>query len=101
VTTQEDGTAYVDLSNLTREQAAAISEIVTEEYVEGRGESARAVKRVKFKLADKQAALEKLGKVLGMFRDRHEHSGPNGGAIQYATPIVEFVIVDPLEADQP
>jgi phage terminase small subunit len=82
IATQSDGTAYVDLSKLTREQAAAIGEIVTEEYVEGRGDDARPVKRVKFRLSDKQGALEKLGKVLGMFRERHEHTGPGGGPIQ-------------------
>lgn len=78
VTPQGDGTAYVDLSKLTRDQAAAIGEIVTEEYVEGRGDDSREVKRVKFKLSDKQGALEKLGKALGMFRERHEHTGKDG-----------------------
>lgn len=99
VTPQADGTAYVDLSKLTREQAAAIGEIITEEYTEGRGESARAVQRVKFKLADKLSALEKLGKTLGMFKDRYEHSGPNGKPIQYAPPAIKIVIVDPQEPD--
>jgi phage terminase small subunit len=35
--------------------------------MDGRGEDAREVKRVKLKLSDKQAALEKLGKHLGMW----------------------------------
>lgn len=64
---QEDGTAYVDLSKLTREQAAAISEVVVETYTEGQGEGARDVKRVRFKLSDKRGALVDLGKHLGMF----------------------------------
>lgn len=67
VTPQSDGTVYVDLSKLTREQAAAIGEVTVEEYMEGRGEDARPVKRVKFKLSDKRAALVDLGKHLGMF----------------------------------
>lgn len=82
---QPDGTAYVDLSQLTRDQAAAIGEVTVEDYVEGRGEDGRAVKRVKFKLSDKQGALEKLGKVLGMFRERHEHTGKDG------TPLVPTI----------
>ena len=82
---QADGTAYLDFSELTRDQAAAIGEITVEEYTEGRGDEARPVKRVKFKLSEKQGALEKLGKVLGMFKERHEHSGPGGGPVQHAT----------------
>ena len=62
-----DGAAYVDFSELTREQAAAISEVTSETYVEGRGEEAVSVKRTKFKLSDKRAALVDLGKHLGMF----------------------------------
>src|SRR5688572_28066046 len=64
---QDDGTAYVDLSKLTRDQAAAISEVTVESYTEGGGEEAKPVKRVKFKLSDKRAALVDLGKHLGMF----------------------------------
>ncbi|AUQ74767.1 terminase small subunit [Phaeobacter piscinae] len=41
----------------------------------------------KIRAWDKMAALEKLGKHLGMFVDRSkvEHSGPNGGPIQTET----------------
>ena len=65
----DDGNACVDLANLTREQAAAIQEIVVDEYVDGRGEDAREVKRVRFKLADKKGALVEIGRHLGMFSD--------------------------------
>jgi phage terminase small subunit len=85
---QSDGTAYVDFSKLSRQQAAAIGEIVTEEYTEGRGEDARAVKRVKFKLLDKRGALVDLGKHLGMFTEKHEHTGKDGAPLvpETATP---------------
>jgi hypothetical protein len=46
-----------DLSKATRDQLAAVTEIVTESYVDGCGEDARTVKRVRIKLADKRAAL--------------------------------------------
>ena len=75
---QSDGTAYVDLSGLTRDQAAAINELTVDQYVEGSGDEARAVKRVRFKLSDKQAALEKLGRTLRMFTDKHELTGKDG-----------------------
>lgn len=69
------GYPYLDFSALPRDQAAALQEVTVEDYVEGRGENARDVKRVKFKLADKRAALVDLGWHLGMFKDRLELSG--------------------------
>ncbi len=70
ITTQGDGSAFVDLSKLSRDQAAAISSFKIETYWEpGLGEDdPREVKKVTFKLADKRAALESIGKHLGMFK---------------------------------
>jgi phage terminase small subunit len=79
---QRDGTAYVDLSELTREQAAAVQEITVDEYAEGSGEDVRLVKKVKLKLIDKIRALELIGKHLAMWVERHEHTGKDGSPIQ-------------------
>lgn len=70
-----DGDPYLDFSALTRDQAAALSEVTVEDFKDGRGEDARDVRRVKFKLHDKLGALEKIGKHLGMFKDKVEISG--------------------------
>lgn len=78
----EDGLATVDLDRLTREQAAAIGELRTEETRTGRGDAARDVVKVTFKLHDKMSALEKLGRHLGLFRERVEVTGKDGGAIE-------------------
>ena len=77
-TDEKSGDIYIDLTRLSREQAAAIQEITVEEYVEGKGDHARDVKRTKFKLYDKRGPLELLGKYVGAFKDRHELTGPDG-----------------------
>jgi len=65
-----------DTAQLTEDQQAAISEISETVTESGR--------TIRVKLHDKGAALDKLAKVLGMYRDRIELSGPGGTAIQIA-----------------
>lgn len=76
------GDPYLDFSALTRDQAAALGEVTVDDFVDGRGENARAVKRVKFKLHDKLSALEKIGKHLGMFREHVSLENPDGTALE-------------------
>ena len=80
----EEGDAFVDLSGLTQEQAAAIQEVTVNEYVEGKGKHARKVKRTKLKLVDKIRSLELLGKHLKLFTERIEVGGIEGLAEQIA-----------------
>jgi phage terminase small subunit len=72
VVVRGDGTACIDLSRITREQAAAIQEITVDEYMDGKGEDARLVKRVKVKLYDKRQALVDLGRHQGIFQADNE-----------------------------
>lgn len=68
----------LNMSNLTRDQAAAIQEI-TEDTTGGSGDGERRlVLRTKFKLSDKAKNLELLGRHLGMFKDVTEHQGLDG-----------------------
>ena len=67
-----DGDPVLDFSRLTREQAAALQEVTVDSYMDGRGDDAREVKRVKFKLADKRAALVDLAKHLGVIVERSQ-----------------------------
>ena len=80
-----EGEPVADLSQLSRDQAAAITEFTVEDFTDGRGEDARDVRRVKFKLADKRAALVDIGKHLGMFKDKVELTGANGGPVETVT----------------
>ncbi len=73
--TTSDGDAYIDLSELDREQATAIQEVTVDEYMEGKGKDARKVKRTRLKLVDKIRSLDLLGRHLKLFTDRIEMSG--------------------------
>lgn len=68
----KDGQATTDVSRVTREQWAAVGEFVVDEYQDGKGETAREVKRTKVKLSDKRTALEALAKLHGWIIDRKE-----------------------------
>ena len=91
------GDPFFVYDQLSAEQKAALSEVSVEDFKEGRGEDARDVRRVKFKLHDKLSALEKLGKHLGMFKDKVEHSGPGGGPIEVTR--IERVVIRPPDSD--
>jgi len=80
---RDDGLVYLDMSALNRDQAAAIQEVTVDQYQEetGNGEGKRTVNKVKFKLADKRAALVDMGKHLGMFKEKVEMTGAEGGPL--------------------
>jgi phage terminase small subunit len=62
----EHGEFVVDLSGCTREQLAAIQEIITEEVKTEAG----PLRRTRIKLHNKRHALVDMGKEIGMFVDR-------------------------------
>jgi phage terminase small subunit len=65
-----DGVTIKSSDELAEEQRAAVSEVSDTITKDGR------TKRLK--LHDKLAALRDLGKVVGLFTDKHEVSGPGG-----------------------
>lgn len=73
-----DGQLDTDFSAITREQAAAIQEIKCD-TTGGTGDGERRqVLRTTFKLADKGANLERLGRHLKLFTDVVKHEGLEG-----------------------
>jgi phage terminase small subunit len=66
----DEGQPVLDFSTLTRDQAAAIAEITTDELTNPR--TGEITKRTKFKLLDKKAALDSIGRHLGMFVERKD-----------------------------
>jgi phage terminase small subunit len=79
-----DDEGRVDLSKVGRDQMAAVSEIVTETYTEGKGEDKETVKRVKLRFHPKTAALESLAKHLGLFERDNAQKTPIINILNYA-----------------
>jgi phage terminase small subunit len=70
------GERVVDLTQASDDQLRALQEITVEDFVDGRGEAARQVRRTKFRLADKGMAIERLNKMFGWIIDRNETGRP-------------------------
>jgi phage terminase small subunit len=74
------------VQKLTRDQAAAIQEYTVEHYVDGHGDDAKPVKKIKIKLADKRNALVDLGRHHKLFTDKRDLDSQLEGRIT-----IEFV----------
>jgi phage terminase small subunit len=68
------GVDVKDSSALSRDQISAVAEV--SQTISASGGS------IKVKLSDKQAALEKLGRVLGIFVDKSEITGKDGSSVK-------------------
>lgn len=82
------------IASLDDDTAAAVSsvEVVTRRVPGADGDAAEVEYVHKIRFWDKNSALEKIGKHLGMYVDRHEHSGPGGAALMPS--IIQIVGVD-------
>ncbi len=79
-----DGDPYIDLKDMTMDELSAVSETTLEDFVDGRGEDAREVRRVKVKTHDKLAALTLLTKIFGMQKpDRVVHSNDPNNPVNF------------------
>jgi phage terminase small subunit len=76
-----DGDPYLDLSQITEDEAAAIAEFTVEDFKDGRAKDAREVRRIRVKTHNKLGALAEIGKHLGIAQ-RHELTGRDGGPIE-------------------
>jgi phage terminase small subunit len=89
-----DGAVLFESDNLTDDAARCVAEVSQTVTAEGG--------TVKFKLHDKVAALEKIGRHLGMFKEKVEITGKNGGpAGPSMVPMVSGQTLGPLRSSQP
>lgn len=72
-----------------RKRTRVIRKLVGEEYEEER------IYDVELKLWDKPTPLKLMGRHVGLFPDRQEHTGKDGGPIEHSH--IERVIVDPVK----
>lgn len=71
------------ISELDDFTAGAITQVGVEELYEGYGRDRQNTGQLKtIMMANKKSALDSLAKYLGMFTDKTEISGPNGGPIE-------------------
>lgn len=71
----DEGEMYWDFSGATPDDLAVITELTTDVYMEGRGEDAVPVKKMKIAMADPKGALDSLCRKLGLFQDKVKIDG--------------------------
>src|SRR5262245_29455204 len=80
------GDIALDLSRMSPRQASAVQHI---EIDRSAGADADGPRKFRLRLFDKIAAADKLLRHLGAYRDRVEHSGPEGGPIEMSPPLTD------------
>lgn len=75
---------FVPKTDLSPDQLAALQEITSDTHLtrDANGQP-RARMKMRVRLHDKVRALDALAKHLGMFIERHEHTGKDGGPIEH------------------
>lgn len=72
-----------DITDLDDDTAAVLAGMEVMDIYAGSGDDRAFVGYLKkYKLADKKGALDSIAKHLGMFTERHEHTGKDGGPIK-------------------
>lgn len=67
-----DGALAVDFGRLDRDRGAVLSELTFEEFPHARDPERRGIRKIRFRLHDKIAAIRELAKLLGLPRETTE-----------------------------
>lgn len=82
----DDSGTMKRISEIPEDARRAIAGLEVSEIFDGDGECKHVIGLLKkIKLSDKKGALDSLARHLGMFVDKVEHSGPDGGPITVAS----------------
>jgi phage terminase small subunit len=73
-----DGDPYLDLSKAGPDELYALTDVTVEDFIVGRGDDAREVRRVRVKMADKLKALELLARHHGLLVEKVEVTVEDG-----------------------
>lgn len=90
----ENGVKIKNSEELDQQQLGAVAE-VTESRTR-KGEFVTTTRKIK--MHDKKGALDSLARHLGMFNDKMQHTGPNGGPVETQF-TVEFVTKKTEDSD--
>jgi phage terminase small subunit len=85
------GELRLDFSDATDDELDALTELVIEEYQEGKGDQAKQVKKTRIKM-DRRGALDLLGKYKEMWTDKLSLQNPDGSAMQ--APVLNIIFKD-------
>lgn len=95
----KDGLPRIDMSNTTRDQMAALTEITNEVTKDGNAEEGEPeIRKVRIKLADKRAALVDLARHFGAF-NADRSGGGNRGDGEGSAPGMTIRVVGGLPED--
>lgn len=83
----DDDGNLINIPNLPADVAATLTGMDVSSSYNKDGDSLDTLKKIKF--ADKKAALDSLAKHLGMFIERHEHTGKDGAPLQLISALPE------------
>jgi len=72
---QSDGSLGWDFSGATDDELALVTELGVDFYMEGKGKTAKKVKKFRIKTADSLSALTQLARHLGLLTDKLEVTG--------------------------
>jgi phage terminase small subunit len=97
----EDGWLNYDFTKATPADLAAIDSITVDQYVEGRGEGARTVKKLKINKKDQLRAIEMLIKIGGLYNETLTVKGEltlverlQAGRARIKQPVIESQVID-------